>query len=50
MALVLGAHLEGCAQCRRTLAVSETLGGVFLEAQPPAELRPNGFFRSMVAA
>jgi putative transcriptional regulator len=43
LALVLGAHLEGCAQCRGTLAVSETLGGFFLEAQPPAELRPDAF-------
>jgi putative transcriptional regulator len=43
LALVLGAHLEGCAQCRGTLAVSETLGGILLEAQPPAEMSPDAF-------
>jgi putative transcriptional regulator len=38
LALALGAHLDGCAQCCRTLALAEAMGGAMLEAQAPAEL------------
>jgi putative transcriptional regulator len=38
LALALGAHLDGCAQCCRTLNTAEAVGGVMLEAQAPAEL------------
>ncbi len=38
LVLALGAHLDGCAQCCRTLTTAEAVGGVMLEAQAPAEL------------
>jgi putative transcriptional regulator len=38
LALALGAHLDGCAQCCRTLSTAEAMGGAMLEAEAPAEL------------
>lgn len=38
LALALGAHLDGCAQCCRTLTMAEAIGGAMLEAEAPAEM------------
>jgi putative transcriptional regulator len=38
LALALGAHLDGCAQCCRTLSMAEAVAGTMLEAEIPAEL------------
>ena len=38
LALALGAHLDGCAQCCRTLTLAEAVGGAMLDAQTPAEM------------
>ena len=39
LALALGAHLDGCAACCRTLAMAEAMGGAMLDAEAPAELK-----------
>jgi putative transcriptional regulator len=38
LALALGAHLEGCAYCRESLAVAEELAGGWLEGAPAADV------------
>jgi putative transcriptional regulator len=43
LALALGAHLDGCEQCRQSLGLAEALGGAFLEAESPAELDERAF-------
>jgi putative transcriptional regulator len=43
LALVMGAHVESCAQCRQALDLAETLGGVFLDSEQPVELPANVF-------
>jgi putative transcriptional regulator len=39
-AIVLGAHLEGCAQCRASVRLFEAAGGTMLEAIEPALMLP----------
>jgi anti-sigma factor RsiW len=41
-AIVLGAHLEGCAQCRASVRLFEAAGGTMLEAIEPALMLPGG--------
>ncbi len=43
LALALGAHLDGCAQCCRTLFLAEAVGGALLETEAPAELDVGAF-------
>jgi putative transcriptional regulator len=43
LALVVEAHVTGCAQCRTRVAAFEAVGGALLEAQPPAALAPTAF-------
>jgi putative transcriptional regulator len=38
LAIALGAHLDGCAQCCRVLTLAEAVGGTMLEAEAAAEL------------
>lgn len=45
--LVVGAHLEGCAECCRTVATFEAVSGRSLEALPNAELAPDALARAM---
>lgn len=48
-AIVLGAHLEGCAQCRRAVRTFEAAGGALLEAIEPALMAPDALARTMAA-
>jgi putative transcriptional regulator len=43
LALALGAHLDGCVHCCRTLNMAEAMGGALLEAGVPAELEAQAF-------
>lgn len=45
--LVIGAHLEGCAECRGAVAKFEALSGQSLEALPNVELAPDALARAM---
>jgi putative transcriptional regulator len=38
LALAIGAHLDGCAQCCGTVSLAEAVGGALLEAETPAEM------------
>lgn len=40
-ALVVSAHLEGCAQCRERVREFEALGGALLDASPPELMAPD---------
>ena len=46
-AIVLGAHLEACAQCRHSLRQFEAVGGAMLEAIEPALLAPEALARTL---
>jgi putative transcriptional regulator len=46
-ALVVGAHLESCADCRRALAELEALGGDLLDRIEPVELDVGAFSRTL---
>jgi putative transcriptional regulator len=43
LALALGAHLDGCGQCCRTLGLAEAVAGALLEDETPAELDERAF-------
>ena len=43
LALALGAHIDVCEQCCRTLTLAEAMGGAMLEAEAPAELDETAF-------
>jgi putative transcriptional regulator len=43
LALVMGVHAKGCAECRHALDLAEALGGLFLDAAPPVELSAGAF-------
>jgi putative transcriptional regulator len=43
LALVVGTHVRGCAQCRQAVEIAESLGGLFLDAVPPVELQAGAF-------
>ena len=47
LALVVSAHVEGCAECREALELAENLGGILLDCEPPAEL-PVGAFANVL--
>lgn len=38
LALVIGCHLESCAQCRKAVAAAENLGGVMMDELQPSSL------------
>jgi putative transcriptional regulator len=46
-ALVVGAHLETCAHCRRALAALEDAGGALLESIEPVDLDVGAFSRTL---
>jgi len=46
-ALVVSAHLEGCAECRRQLHTLQTVGGALLEEIEPVALVPNALERTL---
>lgn len=46
-ALVVSAHLEGCAECRARLHALQALGGALLEQAEPAALRPEAWERTL---
>jgi putative transcriptional regulator len=43
--LVVGAHLQACADCAGEVAVSEAIGGALLSALPPAAMADDAFAR-----
>ncbi|MBB6306555.1 ChrR family anti-sigma-E factor [Xanthobacter tagetidis] len=45
--LVVAAHLEGCACCRRTVRAFEAVGGALVEAEAGLPLAPDAFARTM---
>jgi putative transcriptional regulator len=45
--MVVGVHLNTCAQCRREVASIEALGGVLLDSAEPEALRPEAFAEVM---
>jgi putative transcriptional regulator len=47
-AVLIASHLTLCPACRRSVAQFEALGGLAVEAAPPAELDP-GSFEAVVA-
>ena len=46
-AVVVSAHLEGCAECRARLHALQALGGALLEQAEPAALRPEAWERTL---
>ena len=46
-AIVVGAHLEGCAQCRASVQAFESVGGVMLESLEPALMAPEALARTL---
>ena len=46
-AIVLGAHLEGCAQCRGSVRLFEGTGGAMLESIEPALLAPEALAKTL---
>lgn len=46
-ALVAGAHIRGCAQCRSDVRLMEEVGGVLLEELAPSEMAADAFDRLM---
>src|SRR5213082_1453303 len=46
-AIVVGAHLEGCAHCRGNVRIYESVGGAMLEASAPALLTPEALARTL---
>ena len=46
-AIVLGAHLEGCAQCRHGVRLFESAGAAMLEAIEPAPMLPDALARTL---
>jgi len=46
-AVVLGAHLEGCVQCRASVRLFEGAGGAMLESIEPALLVPEALARTL---
>lgn len=47
--LVVGAHIEACAQCRGRVATLETASGAALEALPEVAVAPDALTRVMAA-
>lgn len=47
LALVVGAHLEGCAECRARLHTLQALGGTLLEQAEPAPLAADAWARTL---
>ena len=45
--LLLDVHVEGCPACRQRLQRLDALGGVLLDALPPAELAPDALERTL---
>lgn len=45
--LVVGVHLEGCAECRARVGAFEATSGAALDALPDAALQPNALDRVM---
>lgn len=48
-AIVVGAHVEGCARCRESLRLFESVGGAMLEAIEPALMAPQALARTLAA-
>jgi putative transcriptional regulator len=48
-AIVLSAHLEGCATCRATLREFEAVGGAMLESIEPALMAPDALAKTLAA-
>ena len=48
-AIVLGAHLEGCATCRAALREFEAVGGAMLESTEPALMAPDALAKTLAA-
>ena len=48
-ALVLQAHLEGCARCRAQFDLCLALGGALLDELPPATLPADAWARTLAA-
>ena len=47
--IVVGAHLEGCASCRRAVREFESAGGAMLESIEPALMAPDALARTLAA-
>ncbi len=45
--LVLGAHLEGCAQCRASVRLFESVGGAMLESIEPVLMAPEALAETL---
>ena len=45
--LVIGAHLEGCVQCRGAVGAFEATSGAALEALPQSDLAPDALERAL---
>jgi|KBSMisStandDraft_5_1062788.scaffolds.fasta_scaffold32424_3 putative transcriptional regulator len=46
-AIVVGAHLEGCARCRASVHAFESAGGAMLESIEPALMAPEALARTL---
>lgn len=46
-AIVVGAHLEGCAQCRAGVRLFENVGGAMLESIEPVLMAPDAWARTL---
>lgn len=45
--IVVGAHLEGCAQCRAGVRLFEHVGGAMLESMAPVLMAPDAWTRTL---
>ncbi len=46
-ALVVGAHVEGCAECRARVRTLQAIGGALLDDGEPLALAPDAFSRTL---
>lgn len=47
LSLIVAGHLDGCRQCRGTVALAETLGGIFLEGAATDDIGPEALTRAL---
>lgn len=47
LSLVVAGHLDACRKCRETVALAETLGGIFLERAARDEIDPAALSRAL---
>ena len=47
LSLIVAGHLDGCGQCRETVALAESLGGIFLDRAARDDIGPEALDRAL---